>query len=212
MRILLTVTFILLSHAVCANSPVEVVALFKDRAVIRVAGEQEMLQVGETSKNGVYLVRAEAKGAQVRYKNEVYNLNLSNRVSSRFSTPAVASVSLSEDALGQYRTRGLINGRHAVTFLVDTGASAVAMSSRLADQIGLNYYRAEKGPVQTAQGVADAHFMMLDEVSVGGIKVQGVAAMIILGNYPVDVLLGMSYLNKVKMQNENGVLLLTASQ
>ena len=82
MRILLTVTFILLSHAVCANSPVEVVALFKDRAVIRVAGEQEMLQVGETSKNGVYLVRAEAKGAQVRYKNEVYNLNLSNRVSS----------------------------------------------------------------------------------------------------------------------------------
>ena len=52
--------------------------------------------------------------------------------------------------------------------------------------------------------------MRLEEVTLGGITVYGVQATVIEGNYPVDVLLGMSFLNRGGMQNEGGILVLTA--
>ncbi|MEQ8691601.1 MAG: retropepsin-like aspartic protease [Pseudomonadales bacterium] len=194
---------------VYANTPVEVLALYKDRAVIRLQGEQTMLKVGETSDFGVTLLSADPHMAKVRFQDRLYELKISNKVSSRFSSPSVRTVRLNEDSIGQYRSRGAINGQ-PVSFLVDTGASAVAISQRQAEQIGLNYQRGQRGQVTTAQGVANAFFVNLDEVSLGGITVRGVQAMIIEGEYPLEVLLGMSFLNKVKMQNEAGVLMLSA--
>ena len=146
----------------------------------------------------------------MRYEGQLYDLKISNKVGSRFSTPAVTTVRLTEDSIGQYRSRGTINGQ-GVNFLVDTGASAVAISQLQAEQIGLDYQRGQRGQVQTAQGVAEAFFINVGEVGLGGIKVQNVAAMVIEGNYPTEVLLGMSFLNKVKMQNEAGVLMLSRS-
>jgi hypothetical protein len=48
-----------------AASPVEVVALFKDRAVVRTTDGQQMLKLGETSKFGVTLLAADPHGARV---------------------------------------------------------------------------------------------------------------------------------------------------
>jgi aspartyl protease family protein len=194
-----------LSHAA---APVEVVALFKDRAVIRTSEGQVMLKVGNTSKFGVSLISADPHVAKVRYKGEVYELGLSTRVSGAFEGPETQSVRMNEDALGQYRMRGSIDGTF-VNFLVDTGASVVAMSERHARMVNLDYRRAQKGTVQTAQGVARAYFLRLSEVTLGSITVNGVQATVIEGAYPTDVLLGMSFLNKLKMQNNDGVLVLS---
>ncbi len=199
----------LLASTALASSPVEVLALYKDRAVLRLGGDQTMLKVGETSDFGATLLNADPKVAKIRYQDRLYELKISNKVSSRFSTPAVKTVRLNEDSIGQYRSRGTINGQ-PVSFLVDTGASAVELSQREAEQIGIAYQRARRGQVTTAQGVAGAFFVDLDEVTLGGITVRGVQAMIIEGSFPTEVLLGMSFLNKVKMQNEGGVLLLSS--
>lgn len=195
-----------LSHAA---APVEVVALFKDRAVIRTSEGRVMLKVGNTSKFGVSLISADPHVAKVRYKGKVYELGLSTRVSGGFEEPETQSVRMNEDALGQYRMRGSIDGTF-VNFLVDTGASVVAMSERHARMVNLDYRRAQKGTVQTAQGVARAYFLRLSEVTLGSITVNGVQATVIEGGYPTDVLLGMSFLNKLNMQNNDGVLVLSA--
>ena len=194
-----------------AVSPVEVVALFKERAVVRTSEGQAMVRVGETAPNGVTLLSADTRQAQVRYQGQVYTLALSSRVGTRFNQPLERVVRLNEDTIGQYRTRGKING-HYVNFLVDTGASMVALSQLQADSMGLGYGHGTLGTVHTAQGVANAYFFNLDSVTVGGITVHGVQAAVIEGSYPVEVLLGMSFLNKVRMQNQHGVLELRATR
>ena len=204
----LCIALLLASLNVLAVAPVEALALYKDRAVIRTSDEQVMLKTGETSEGGVTLLTAGPKGATVSYKGETYQLDLSRRVSTRFAEPTTRSLRLNEDELGQYRARGAINNQY-VTFLVDTGASVVAMSEQHALSANLNYTVGERGMVQTAQGVTGAHFVVLDEVKVGELTVHGVRAAVIDGNHPPEVLLGMSFLNQLKMENENGVLVLS---
>jgi aspartyl protease family protein len=192
-----------------ASAPVEVVALFKGRAVVKTMNGQEMLKVGESSSDGVTLIAADPHGAKVRYGGETYDLKLSARVDSRFAKAETKTVRIAQDQLGQYRVRGAINDQF-VNFLVDTGASVVALSERQARSMGLPYQRGERGVVQTAQGNTGAFFLKLDKVTIGGIDVRGVDATVIDGNFPVDVLLGMSFLNKTKLQDDSGVLTLTA--
>jgi len=199
----------LLIQPALAVSPVEAVALFKDRAVVRTLQGEEMLKVGETSKSGVTLLAATPVGATVRYRDEVYDLDLSTRVAGSFVKPKEDVVRISRDDLGQYRMRGAIHDQ-PVNFLVDTGASVVAMSEVHASMLGLDYQAGQKGYVQTAQGNANAYFVMLDKVSLGNITQHKVRATVIEGTYPVDVLLGMSFLNGVKLQDNAGVLTLTA--
>jgi len=191
-----------------AAAPVEVVGLFKDRAVIRLAGEEKLLRVGETSPAGVTLLAADANGATVRYRDEEYTLSLSNRIAGGFQEVAKPVVSISADQLGQYRIRGAINNNY-VNFLVDTGASVVALSSATADRIGLSYKDGQKGTVATAQGMADSYFVTLAEVNIAGITAYNVQAAVIIGQYPLETLLGMSFLRSVGLQENAGVMTLT---
>ena len=192
-----------------ATAPVEAVALFKDRAVVRSISGQEMLKLGQTSQSGMTLLQADTSSAQVRYNDEVYTLRLSARVGSSFAKPAEESVRISRDPQGQYRMGGEINGHYA-NFLVDTGASVVAMSERHAQSMGLDYRAGKLGTVQTAQGNTPAYFVLLDNVTLGGIAQQRVRATVIEGDFPVDVLLGMSFLNDLRLSDDAGVLTLTA--
>ena len=193
-----------------SQPPVQIVALFKDAAVIRHVKGQEMLRVGQTSEAiGMRLLAADPQRARVRFEGKTYDLSLSTHVATRFEVPKDNSVRISRDTHGQYRLRGSIND-HFVDFLVDTGASVVAMSERQAQQMGLDYRDGMRGHVETAQGVTDAFFVVLDEVTVGGITVTSVEGTVIRGSYPVDVLLGMSFLNEVRLRDDAGVLTLTA--
>ncbi len=206
--IALTVSILLTAGLAWSVAPVEVVGLFKNRAVVRVAGGEALIKVGETSPQGVTLIAADAKQAHVRYRGQEYHLSLSNRVGSSFQEPIKVEISIAPDRHGQYRVKGSINNNFT-NFLIDTGASVVAISSQEAQALGLPYERGEKGVVQTAQGTIDSYMMILDEVSVGGITAFNVQAAIIEGAYPVEILLGMSYLRQVAMQERGGVLTLT---
>ena len=121
--------------------------------------------------------------------------------------PQVSEVSIPADDLGQYRIRGAINN-HYVDFLVDTGASVVALSSAQAEALGINYKQGQRGSVQTAQGNAESYFMNLQQVTVAGITAYNVQAAIITGQYPVDILLGMSFLKQVSIRESGGVMTL----
>jgi aspartyl protease family protein len=190
-----------------APAPVEVLALFKDRAVVRAAGAEHLLRVGETSPDGITLVAADANGARVRYRDREYALTLSRHVSGRFREAERQRVAISPDGFGQYRVRGAI-GDTFVDFLVDTGASVVAMSARHAESLGLDPQAGQPGMVRTAQGTVRSRFVILDEVTVGGITARNVQAAVIDGDYPLEILLGMSFLRHVGMEEQGGVLTL----
>jgi len=191
-----------------ANAPVEAVGLFKDRAMIRVLGHERYLLVGQTSPEGATLVESDAQHAVVRYKDETYRLTLTDRVGGTFQPTNQATISIAPDAIGQYRIQGTING-YSTGFLVDTGASLVAISEREAKQIGIEYGNSpERAPVVTAQGQANSYIVDLETLTVGGIQTHHVRAAVIPGDYPVEVLLGMSFLNKVKMEQTAGVMVL----
>lgn len=190
-----------------AVGDLQVLALFEGRALVRAGAGETLLKVGETSPDGITLLAADAHGARVRYRGEVQQLALSRHVTSNFRAAERQRVAINADALGQYRIRGSVNGTF-VDFLVDTGASVVAMSRLHARAIGLSLDGAEQGRVQTAQGTAASHFLTLSEVVVGGIAAHNVRAAVIDADYPLEILLGMSFLRSVALEEQDGVMTL----
>ena len=135
-------------------------------------------------------------------------LGISRRIGSNFEQPKEQVVTIQRDAKLQYQTNATINGR-SIQVLVDTGANVVAMSSAHAQTLGLDYSAGIPSRVETASGMVDAHLVNLASVSVGGIQVRNVRATVVEGNFPMTILLGMTYLEHVKMEENNGVLSLS---
>jgi len=115
-----------------------------------------------------------------------------------------AMVVLEQGRGGHYVAEGQINGQ-AVTFLVDTGATDVALPAATARELGLEF--GPKVQVMTAAGPATAWMTRLDEVSVGGIRRKNVRASITSGDFN-GVLLGMSFLKHYSLQQTDGTLVI----
>ncbi len=104
-----------------------------------------------------------------------------------------------------YVATGFINGREA-RFLLDTGATLVAVPLSLADRFQLK--RGSVMHVMTANGPARAYATSIDRISLGGIELRDVRASINPGLDSDTVLLGMSFLGQLEMRQEDGTLLL----
>lgn len=118
---------------------------------------------------------------------------------------ANGEVVLQRNREGHYVADGEINGRK-VTFMVDTGATSVALSSRLARAIDLK--RGAAIQVDTANGVAVGYQTRLNTVRLGDIVVHEVSAVFSDGMMDDTVLLGMSFLKHVEFtQRENQLTL-----
>lgn len=194
----------IVAHAVGA---IEVQALMNDAAVLRIGDQQRMLRNGQRSPEGVLLVNATTQRAIIEVDGRRTELKLSQRISGSFTATDTSEVRVDRNANAQYLTTASINGRLA-TVLVDTGANTVALSGRQAAALGVAYHRGTPTQVGTASGVANAYAVQLDSVAVGGISVPYVPAVVIEGDFPPMILLGMSFLQRVGMREENGALFL----
>lgn len=193
--------------AAAAAPRVEVEALFTDAAVLRIDGQRKMLRAGQ-SYAGVTLLAAHSRSATLEVDGQSLELGVSRRIGTNYEASARQEVRIPRDAALQYQTTASINGRQ-VTVLVDTGANVVAMSSRQASALGVNYSTGLPGRVETASGMANAWLVNLASVSVGGIQVDNVQASVVEGDFPATILLGMTFLKHVKMQESDGVLSLS---
>jgi aspartyl protease family protein len=102
----------------------------------------------------------------------------------------------------------LINGR-PINFMVDTGATWIAMNVHQARSLGINFrYTGKRSMVSTANGSVPVYRVILDKVSVGEIELTNVEAAVLEGDSPAEVLLGNSFLNRVEMQRQGQVMLL----
>ncbi|MGB5092959.1 MAG: TIGR02281 family clan AA aspartic protease [Parvibaculum sp.] len=117
------------------------------------------------------------------------------------SAPGIAY--LSRDTTGHFHADAMVNGTH-IRFLVDTGASDVALSEYDAKRLGIDFSKlAFTTPYQTANGVMLGARTKLAEVNIGGISVRNVDASIMRGDIDVS-LLGMSYLSQLSRFEVSG--------
>ena len=116
--------------------------------------------------------------------------------------------SIPADAGGQYVADFLVNGQD-VLGMVDTGATFVALSASTAARLGVFVDRV--GPhyrVQTANGVADAWPAKISSISLGGLYVTGVDALVMDGDMPA-MLIGASFLKRlISVEQTGGMLVL----
>lgn len=120
-------------------------------------------------------------------------------------------VHLASSRQGHYMADGKINGQ-AVTFLLDTGATSVAVPVEVAQRLGLQAGAAIT--INTANGRATAHRTRLQRLQLGDIVLTDVDALIAPGMGGDDVLLGMSALKQLEFTQRGGTLMLrqTTSQ
>lgn len=200
---LVTLCFALSAQAI----DITVNGLFDGGAILVIDGNYRLMRIGERSPEGVVLIAADDKGATFKYGSEEKTLGLNRKVSTQFSEPEKVEARIASGQGGHYFTPGRINGL-AVEFLVDTGATSVSMNLPTAKALGLNYRAGERINIGTASGVSTAYSIMLDSVRVGDVEVRNVSASVTMGDYPSEILLGNSFLSRVDMRRENGVLVL----
>lgn len=116
-------------------------------------------------------------------------------------------VVLQRNRYGSYVAPGQINGK-PVTFLVDTGASSVAMPDSVARRLGLE--RGAEYVSQTAAGLTKSYETFIDSVVIGGIQVQNVRGSIVPAMGGDEILLGMTVLRHIDFSQQGDRLVLEA--
>jgi aspartyl protease family protein len=117
-----------------------------------------------------------------------------------------SKVVLSAGSGGHFFTQGQINGR-AVQLVVDTGATAVSLSTADAQRIGINYQSGQPVQMSTANGVIPAWRVKLASVRIGDVVVYDLDAVVSSGAMPY-VLLGNSFLSRFQMTRTNEQMVL----
>lgn len=188
---------------------VSLAGVFGGKAVLVIDGGQpRTLSVGARSPEGVKLLSVEGDSAWVDINGQRARLRIGDNVaSSRSSGPSSATVvHLTADGQGHFLSPGSINGA-PVTFMVDTGATIIAMDRSTAQRAGLDLSKAPQVPVHTAGGIVRSWRVQLSSVKLGSVTLSNVEGAVVDAQMP-RVLLGMSFLNRMDMERSGQTLTL----
>ena len=177
-----------------------------ERAVLVVDGQPVTLMPG-ASGAGVTLLRWQGDEAEVQIGGQRARLRLGGTptmVGGAVPRRAAREIVVSASSGGHFLPAGAINGR-TVRFMVDTGATLVALGRDEAQRLGLDLANARAGISQTANGPVPVQIIVLDRVRVGEVEVTQVGAVVLPQPMPY-VLLGNSFLTRFQMRRDNDVL------
>jgi aspartyl protease family protein len=178
------------------------------KALLMIDGAPRTLAVGQAAQ-GVKLVSVSGGDAVVEVGGRRITLQLGSaqvNLGGAASAGAGSKIVLTAGSGGHFVTQGSINGK-AVNFIVDTGATHVALSQSVAEQIGLNFRSGQRSMGQTANGPIVAYRVTLDSVRIGDVLVYNVEAAVLPAGME-QVLLGNSFLTRFQMKRENDILTL----
>lgn len=199
----------------CALWLVPVGALAQSVALAGVLGSKALLVVDANAPRavgagdeykGVKVIAVSKDDATIEVKGARRVVRLGEAPVSVGARTGGRRVTLVADSRGHFMNSGTINGQ-VMQYMVDTGASTVAIGRPDADRMGLKYQSGQPVRVSTANGVAQGWRMKLDSVRVGDIEVFGVEAIITSQPMPY-VLLGNSFLSEFQMTRINDQMVL----
>ena len=196
---------VLLFAAACALAQAQSVTLtgtIGSRAILIVnGGAPKTLAVGETFQ-GVKLVALQGEQATVEAEGKRVALRMDTPVSigGGSSGGGGTRIVLPASSGGHFMAQGAINGR-TVNFMLDTGATTIAMSAADAQRIGLDFSKGQPVRMNTANGIAPGYRLRLASVRVGDVEVYDVDAIVSQQPMPY-ILLGNSFINRFSMRRD----------
>lgn len=188
-----------------AAADVSFVGAIGDKAAILVIDGSAPRTVKVGQKFGpVTLVAVERERAVVDIEGERRTLLRGQHYQSSASDRQ--STVLAADGRGHFIAEGGINGK-PVRFVVDTGATVVALPASEAVRLGIDYRKGRPGSTRTAGGPVPVYRLVFDTVKVGSIELRAVEGLVIEQGLDI-ALLGMSFLSRVEMKNEGQAMTL----
>lgn len=204
-HVLMFIVLLLLLPSLCFAEKIQIMGLFKNKVIMLVDGKRMVLNVGERTPDGIEVISASSKKCILLVDGKQQDFQLGTQMSVNFKQGSNPSVRIQKDDQGMYRSSGKING-HQVSFLVDTGASVVALNINQAKALNLELKPDAITEVETASGKARAYRLQLRRISIGEITLYDVPAVVVDGHSPNEILLGMSFLQHLKMTDNNRTL------
>jgi aspartyl protease family protein len=182
-------------------------------------GPPKLLEVGKRTSDGIRLLSLEGNTAVIEFKGRRQTLRLGERVVRQAdANPGKAGVgslsgeearkilargveiTIEADATGHFLVDGEINGS-SVHFMVDTGASLVAIGYSTAQRLGLYLDDKRMSQAHTAGGVVSAWRVTLKSLKIGGLRFDNIDAAVMQVDMP-QVLLGMNVLERMEMRRD----------
>ena len=185
---------------------VGVVGLFPGKAVLVIdGGEPRTVPVGSVV-SGVRLIAVDQESATVEVGGRRQRLAIGQHAHAGGSGGGTQTINLTADSRGHFITTGTVNGA-TVRFMVDTGATGVALGASDARRANISMANARPVMVQTANGVTQAWLVTLGSVRIGDVTLNEVEGMVHQHDMPV-ALLGMSFLNRMEMKRDGQTMTL----
>ncbi|MBU1852575.1 MAG: retroviral-like aspartic protease family protein [Candidatus Omnitrophica bacterium] len=166
---------------------------------------QEIKDIYRSSPDEVKKIYKEWEGEKELEKERWVKIEKAREEARRKKEFEPKEVEFFQDA-GHIVVDAWLNRRVKAALLLDTGASILLLSSRIAEELGIDIYESEKEfiEVQLADGTkVDAKHIVLDSVSVEGVEAKEIEAVVLKDETDMDMrdgLLGMSFLNKFNFQ------------
>jgi aspartyl protease family protein len=204
------ISFLLLLSAcgAAAAADVALVGVIGDKAAVLAVdgGDPKTVKVGQ-KWNGITVLSVEKTRATIEVDGKKRVLMQGQHYRAAATPSDRQSVTLAADPRGHFLSEGSINGK-PMRFLVDTGATTVALPAAEATRLGIDYKKGERGTSQTAGGPVTVYRIRMDTVRLGDIELTGVEGVVIEKGLEI-ALLGMTFLNRVEMKREGQIMILT---
>jgi aspartyl protease family protein len=186
---------------------VAMIGVIGDKAAVLAldGGNPKTVKVGQTW-NGIKVIEVKGDFATIEMDGERRILQRGMHYRAAAASSDRQSVTLAADPRGHFFTEGAVNGS-PVRFLVDTGATAVALPASEARRLGVDYRKGQPGFTNTASGVVQTFRVRFDRVQLGNIELSGVDGVVIERGLDI-ALLGMSFLNRLEMKREGQTMTL----
>jgi aspartyl protease family protein len=156
---------------------VKVISVTGDQAVVDIKGQRSTLRVGDAPVS----------------------------VGSSSGSGNGTKIVLPVGSGGHFMTNGTINGR-TIQFMVDTGATTIAIGTADAQRLGIDYQKGQPVRMNTANGTAQGWRVKLNSVRVGDVEVFDVEA--VVGPNMPFALLGNSFLSRFSMNRSSDTMVL----
>lgn len=198
--------------ACCAMAHADSVLLtgtIGNRAILVVNGSAPKTVAPGESFQSVRLISLQDEQAVVESGGKRITLRMDSPVSIGGSIDSAVNgkrIVLNADSRGHFMTPGTINGR-TVNFMLDTGATTVALSVADATRIGIDFQAGTPVRINTANGVAPGYRLRLSSVRVGDVEMYDVEAIVSPQSMPF-VLLGNSFISRFSMRRDSDQMVL----
>lgn len=196
--------------ATVQSQSVTLTGMVGSKALVIVDGSAPKIVAAGESFNGIKVVSTQGDTAVLMAGGKRLNMRVGDAPASvgeqSGSKSSGSKIVMTAGDGGHFLAQGSINGK-STQFMVDTGATAVAMGAAEAKRMGIDYTSGKPVRMNTANGQALGYLLTLNTVRIGDVEVQNVEAIVSQQAMPY-VLLGNSFLTRFSMRRDNDQMVL----